>query len=135
VTAPKVLVVERSDNRKTGDIFQSYSDRSTCPDACPLKPRPEVPGGPAVQRGCYAEAGRTALAWNRATAPWEYLLGKVRRLAPGTLWRHNVGGDLPGRGNRIDTCQRTRCPRRTRRRTRSAGPWSCWSRSARLTSY
>jgi ferredoxin len=94
MSAPRVLFVAKSANAKTGPIPVTYSQSRTCPDACPLK-----------DAGCYASAGfHTRLAWKRADAALTFtaFLERVRELAPGTLWRHNVAGDLPGDNDAID---------------------------------
>lgn len=93
---PGVLFVRKSANAKTGPIPVTYSSAETCPDACPLK-----------ANGCYASSGfHTRLAWDRASrasaASWRATLESVRALPAGQLWRHNVAGDLPGRGDAID---------------------------------
>lgn len=93
-----VSFVGRSKNTKVGPIPVTTSPRRTCPDACPLK-----------AKGCYAEAGNyTRLHWDRvdsgtAGIAWDEFLGKVAALPVGSLWRHNVAGDLPGDGDAIDT--------------------------------
>jgi hypothetical protein len=33
---------------------------------------------------------------------WKAFLDEIRALPPGTLWRHNEAGDLPGVGKRLD---------------------------------
>lgn len=40
----KMIFLPTSSNKKTGDIMQSYSSRSTCPKSCVFK-----------NNGCYAE--------------------------------------------------------------------------------
>jgi hypothetical protein len=87
------LFVRESANAKTGKIPVTYSQRSTCPQSCPH-----------YRASCYAEGYHTALAWNRAanSLPWSELCEKIAALPTGTLWRHNVAGDLPGEGEKID---------------------------------
>lgn len=87
------LFVRESANAKTGKIPVTYSARSTCPPSCPH-----------YRASCYAEGYHTALAWNRAAdgLPWSELCEKIAGLPAGTLWRHNVAGDLPGEGEKID---------------------------------
>lgn len=81
-----------SGNAKTGPIPQTYSDRSTCPDACAFK-----------GAGCYAEGGNTRMHWDKNTnKSWETMIAGIRLLPKRQLWRHNVAGDLPGENNRID---------------------------------
>src|SRR5207253_1314449 len=82
---------------KTGPIPVSMSPRATCPISCPLR-----------GNGCYAEYGPVSWHWNRLSngetgIAWKAFLAEVRRLPKDTLWRHNVAGDLPGRGDKINT--------------------------------
>ena len=88
-----------SGNGKVGPIPVSTSTRETCPTACPF-----------AGNGCYAEHGPLALRWDKVTrgargVDWEGFLALVRRIPRGQLWRHNQAGDLPGRGDTIDTAQ------------------------------
>lgn len=93
-----IQFIEKSANVKIGAIPASVSSRDTCPASCPL-----IGDG-----GCYAEAGfHTRLNWNKVTSgergtSWDNFLIKVFDLPIGTLWRHNVAGDLPGRDDKID---------------------------------
>lgn len=94
---PRTVFTRKSRNVKLGPIPATYTEKRTCPDACPLK-----------GAGCYASAGgRTRLAWalaeNKPVDSWHTMLANVRALPPGQLWRHNVAGDLPGTGDAIDT--------------------------------
>ena len=85
-----VQFVRKSSNAKTGPIPTTTSPRASCPTECPL----------AGDGGCYAEAGYyTRMNWDKVDSgerglPWAELLGKVRKLPEGQLWRHNVAGDL-----------------------------------------
>jgi len=72
----------------------SYIEKNTCPPACPLK-----------GAGCYGEAGPVSIHWNNVKTPWEAFLGQVKAIPDKVLWRHAVVGDLPGKGNSIDTTQ------------------------------
>ena len=88
-------LVKRSANRKTGPIPVSTSPASTCP-TCLLE---EV---------CYAKYGPLSMHWSRVSSgrrgvPFDQFLEEIRKLPEGQLWRHNVAGDLPGRGNSLDT--------------------------------
>ncbi|KKN01863.1 hypothetical protein LCGC14_1123600, partial [marine sediment metagenome] len=98
----RVMWNERSMVQKLGGIPASTSSGHTCPDACELK-----------GNGCYAEFGIGG-AWWRALSSggqpprggdvgisWGEFLDRVRALPRGQLWRHNLAGDLPGKGNRI----------------------------------
>jgi hypothetical protein len=83
-----------SHNVKTGPIPVTMTDKSTCPNACPLK-----------GSGCYAELGNVNIHWNRLGKPykqatsygldWQTLCDNVKALPKGQLWRHSVAGDLP----------------------------------------
>lgn len=86
----------KSENRKTGPIPTSVSSAETCPSACALK-----------DKSCYAKTGPLHLHWEKVTSgergdPFDFFLAQVEALPDGQLWRHNVAGDLAGRGNRID---------------------------------
>lgn len=92
----------RSHVGKLGGIPSSSTSGHTCPDACSLK-----------GNGCYAEFGIGGSWWRALSSQrpgprgkigisWEAFLERVRRLPSGQLWRHNVAGDLPGYGDRID---------------------------------
>lgn len=50
----KMIYLPTSSNKKTGDIMQSYSSRSTCPKSCVFK-----------NNGCYAEGCHTKMVWDR----------------------------------------------------------------------
>lgn len=79
-----------SSNDKTGKISVSTTSRASCPSTCAL----------AGAGGCYAEAGYyTRLHWDAVTAgtrglPALEFIAAVARLKPGSLFRHNVAGDL-----------------------------------------
>jgi len=80
----------RSSNDKTGEIPVSTTSRDSCPATCPL----------AGAGGCYADAGYyTRLHWDAVTAGIRGLaeldfIAAVRKLKPGSRFRHNVAGDL-----------------------------------------
>lgn len=48
----KMIFLKSSENSKTGDIMQSYSSKSSCPNRCPFK-----------GSGCYAEGIRMVKTW------------------------------------------------------------------------
>lgn len=87
-----------SSNAKTGPIPQTYSERATCPPSCPHD-----------RSSCYAHAGYyTRLNWDAVTrgdrgGSWSEMVDQIGALHPGTLWRHNIAGDLPGDDDRIDS--------------------------------
>lgn len=93
----RVSLTLKSSNAKVGPIPVSTTSAETCPDVCPLK-----------AKGCYAKAGHyTNLHWQRVTEgkvgyEWSAFVDKVAALPDGTLWRHNVAGDLPGAGDTVD---------------------------------
>lgn len=86
----------KSANKKTGPIAVSTSEAETCPKACPL-----------AAAGCYAKYGPLGMFWarvsdGRAGTAWGEFVQAVRMLKPGTMFRHNQAGDLPGAGDAID---------------------------------
>jgi len=86
-----------SSNTKTGGIPVTTSPNSTCPQSCPLR-----------GNGCYAEAGPLAWHWRKVSegkrgVPWAEFLALISSIQPGSLWRHNQAGDLPGIGDDIDS--------------------------------
>lgn len=93
-----MLIIPHSSNVKTGDIIQSYSARSTCPNRCPFK-----------GNGCYADNFHVSMAWNRAENPLDnHYVGTKKDLFLSllsatadhakkentVLFRHNVAGDI-----------------------------------------
>lgn len=98
-----VLFQRRSQNRKLGGIPMSISERGTCPTSCAF-----------YDQGCFAEFGWNGVVWRnvgskKAATPgrrgltWDQFLGAVRALPEGTLWRHNVAGDLPGDSDTVNS--------------------------------
>lgn len=91
-----IAFTKRSSNAKVGPIPVTTSSKATCPSACPM-----------LENGCYASAGfHTNMHWNKVTSgergtPLAGLCKTIRALPEGTLWRHNVAGDLIGADNRI----------------------------------
>ena len=86
----------KSQNGKTGPIPTTVTSADTCPDECPLK-----------AKGCYAKGGPLAIHWRAVTegkrgGTLDALCDAIMALPEGTLWRHNVAGDLPGEGDIID---------------------------------
>lgn len=83
-----------SANSKTGPIPVTYSQRETCPESCPH-----------YRSDCYAEDFYTRMTWDKVPqrgADLSGLCASIAALPQGTLWRHNVAGDLPGIGETID---------------------------------
>jgi len=73
------------------------SSAATCPDSCPLK-----------SGGCYAKTSFLGMHWSKVTSGKRgesitNFLKQVRELPAGILWRHNQAGDLPGKGDSINT--------------------------------
>jgi hypothetical protein len=90
----QVALTLKSRNEKTGPIPVSTTTFATCPDICPLR-----------ENGCYAGNGPLFMFWQKVTdgntgTLWADFIEQIRKLKPGTLWRHNQAGDLPG--NRIN---------------------------------
>ena len=102
----KFLITRKSANPITGPIMVTTSPRVTCPLSCAFRK-----GGDAPTAGlCYAEHGAlggyvwTLLDRSAVGRPimngtrvygFDELLYLIRSLSPGSLWRHNVAGDLP----------------------------------------
>jgi len=85
----------KSDNAKTGAMPVTTSTAATCPDSCPLK-----------AGGCYAKTSFLGMHWKKVSdgrrgEGFTSFLQQIRSIAPGTLWRHNQAGDLPGKGDNI----------------------------------
>jgi hypothetical protein len=92
----RALFVKRSKNQKTGKMPVTYTERRSCPPSCPH-----------IKDDCYAEDFHTRMAWDRAPdgLSWLELCDQVQALPDGELWRHNVGGDLPGESEEVDPVQ------------------------------
>ena len=102
----KFLVTMRSHNPVTGPIMVTTSPRFTCPRSCPLRRDANTPTAGL----CYAEhgalggfvwslldrtpAGHTFQNGSIRVYGFDELLFLIRRLPEGSLWRHNVAGDL-----------------------------------------
>jgi len=91
----------KSRNVKTGPMPVSTTSYDTCPDACGFKRTTEG------AQGCYAEGGPLGMFWRKVTErktglAWQGFLAAVATIKPGTLWRHNQAGDLPGDRETID---------------------------------
>ena len=90
----KYHFIRESGNRKTGPIPVTYSQRETCPESCPH-----------YRSDCYAEDYYTRMSWNKVPqrgGELSALCESVAKLPAGQLWRMNVAGDLPGRGESVD---------------------------------
>lgn len=90
----RVMFNLRSGNRKTGPIPVSITDPSSCPTSCAF-----------FGNGCYAAYGHLGWHWRTTSTrglSWRAFCARVAELEPGTVWRHNEAGDLPGEGEDID---------------------------------
>jgi hypothetical protein len=82
-----------SSNAQLGPIPASTTEPKSCPSTCPLK------------NVCYAKFHFQGANWRKVSETgmeWTEFLSKVRRIAPGAIWRHNVSGDLPHDDGVID---------------------------------
>lgn len=101
----KVILLPKSSNAKTGNVIQSYSSRSTCPERCPFKD----------DKGCYADGLRTSRIWDRCENPkddrfisnekelkvalTDFLLEMTYKDPRAkVLFHHNVAGDIAIKG-------------------------------------
>lgn len=93
----QVHLTLKSSNTKTGAIPVSTTSKHSCPDTCSFK-----------KGGCYALDYHLNMHWNKVTneergTDWKTFCNTIAGFKPGTLWRHNQAGDLPGQNNLIDT--------------------------------
>ena len=95
-----VRFIEKGKNEKLGPIPSTTTAPQTCPPSCSW-----------YGHGCFAEHGVMGWRWRQIVemsssqenvVTWEKLLLRIRALPTGTVWRHNVAGDLPGDGEDID---------------------------------
>jgi hypothetical protein len=106
--------VRVSGNRKTGPIPVTSTSAETCPPECGLF------------RECYGKFGHLLAHWRKYTAAnapgpaagltIDELCAHVRTIPGGSLWRHNVVGDLPGIGADIDAAALSKMVRANRGR-------------------
>lgn len=85
----------KSANAKTGPIPTTTTSDNTCPPSC------------AMFETCYAKGGPQAMHWRKVSdgtrgGTLVELAEQIRALPEGQVWRHNVSGDLPGKGERIN---------------------------------
>lgn len=86
----------KSINRKLGGLPCSTSSANTCAPSCPLK-----------KGGCYGHSWPLSHHWREVSAgrrgtDWSTFCSKIADLDEGTMWRHNVAGDLPHERGVID---------------------------------
>jgi len=94
----KVHLIKKSNNKKTGKIPVSTTEKVSCPKVCPWK-----------DKGCYAKYGPLGLHWNKISnktiknlLTWKQFCKEVSEFTNGQIWRHNQAGDLPGDNLKID---------------------------------
>lgn len=90
----KYHYIKESTNRKTGRIPTVYSERETCPPSCAH-----------YRADCYAEDFYTRLNWEKVGQRGinlQALAANIRAMKPEQLWRFNIAGDLPGKGEAVD---------------------------------
>ena len=85
----RVRFTRISSNAKTGPIAVSMTESKSCPDTCALK-----------SNGCYAKMSYTGIQWRQLDKgthgiEWDYFIKELSRLPYGSIFRHNVAGDLP----------------------------------------
>lgn len=85
-----------SENRKTGPIPVSVTEEKSCPTTCPLK-----------GTDCYAHLGPLGMHWRKVSkrergGNFREFCQRVTKFPSGQFWRHNSGGDLPGKRNRLN---------------------------------
>ena len=90
----RVRLILDSKNRKTGLIPQTMTSPGTCPRSCAW-----------YGAGCYSEFAVLGMRWRttaRECLTWVEFCEKVQQFPVNQLWRHNIGGDLPGMDEEID---------------------------------
>lgn len=92
----KVRFTKVSSNAKTGPIAVSMTESKSCPDTCQLK-----------ANGCYAKTSFTGMQWRQLDngthgIEWDEFISGLSGLPYGSIFRHNVAGDLPHENGTID---------------------------------
>lgn len=89
----------KSENEKTGPIPVSTTSSDSCPPSCPF-----------IKKGCYAKYGPLGWHWDKVSdghnpnnTGIKGFTAKIAALPDNQLWRHDQAGDLPGKGDDIDT--------------------------------
>jgi hypothetical protein len=86
---PSTFHLSKTSNQKLGKgVYASTSSSDTCPITC------------GMYKECYAKKGPQSWHWNKVSrgqrgTDWLSFCADVEKLKPGTLFRHNVSGDLP----------------------------------------
>ena len=85
----------KSQNAKTGPMPTTTTSDDTCPPTC------------AMFDTCYAKGGPQAMHWRKVSdgtrgGTLTELCESIRALPANQIWRHDVSGDLPGTGERIN---------------------------------
>jgi hypothetical protein len=89
----RVHLSAKSQNKKTGPIPVSTTERDSCPSSCAW-----------YEKGCYAKYGPLGLHWRKVVErgmTWLAFCKEIAKLPMGQVWRHNQAGDLPGKNKRI----------------------------------
>jgi len=78
----------KSSNKKLGGLPASTTSADSCPLTCGL------------YHVCYAKKGPQSWHWSKVNkgtrgTDWPSFLSQIEKLKPGSLFRHNVSGDLP----------------------------------------
>lgn len=92
----RVRFTKVSSNAKTGPIAVSMTESKSCPDTCQLK-----------ANGCYAKTSFTGMQWRQLDngthgIEWDEFISQLASLPYGSIFRHNVAGDLPHYDGIID---------------------------------
>lgn len=92
----QVHTIKLSAASKLGGIPATYSEKKTCPPACPM-----------MGNGCYAAGGHVAIHWaavskHETGGSMEAAVAFVASTPAGTLGRWNIAGDLPGVGDKLE---------------------------------
>ena len=85
----RVRFTKVSSNAKTGPIAVSMTESKSCPDSCQLK-----------TNGCYAKTSFVGIQWRQLDKgthgiEWQDFISELSSLPYGSIFRHNVAGDLP----------------------------------------
>jgi len=81
--------LSKTSNKKLGKgVYASTTSADSCPITC------------GMYKECYAKKGPQSWHWNKVNkgdrgTDWLTFCSDVEKLKPGTLFRHNVSGDLP----------------------------------------